>query len=194
MSKIKVAVFGVGCVGSEVVKQLQAYKSIEICGVFSRTYKPAFANLKWFLQWQDLVDQCDVIVETIGGIEIAREIVFYSLARGKTVVTANKYLLATYGQYLLPHYQEQLFFEASVCGAIPIIKLMNGYFKQDNILQLEGILNGTSNYILTQMERKLKILDLQKVTQVLILMVLMPLTRRQYCIILLLVFGLILTK
>lgn len=154
MSK-KIGIFGIGTVGTQVIYQLSTKKNtnntqnLEIVGLFSRTKKDL--QFQWFDDWKVLVDISDIIVETIGGINIAKDIVLYALESGKIVVTANKYLLATYGAELLPKYSNQLKFEASVCAALPIVKLLKHYYKHDEITEISGILNGTTNYILTQM-------------------------------------------
>jgi len=98
----------------------------------------------------------DVVVEVIGGIEPARSYITGALARGKSVVTANKQLMASQGDELLAAAaasRADLFFEASVCGGIPIIKTIKESLAANHILQIMGILNGTTNYILTRMSR-----------------------------------------
>ena len=155
----KVAICGLGCVGSQVVNQLQSVDGFKVCGIFSRTYKKDYSSYNWYINYKDLIDKSDIVVETIGGIGIAKDIVFYALEQGKKVVTANKYLIASFGEELLPKYKNQFFFEASVCGALPIVSVINNYFKNDEITKIEGILNGTSNYILTQVENGMSFED-----------------------------------
>jgi len=97
---------------------------------------------------------CDLVVELMGGIEPARGFIQRSLARGKHVVTANKTLLALDGFSLMKAAEIQkvrLGFEASVCGGIPIIRALRNGLVGNRIQRLTGILNGTSNYILTRM-------------------------------------------
>jgi homoserine dehydrogenase len=97
---------------------------------------------------------CDLVVELVGGIEPARSFIAQSLARGKHVVTANKALLALDGFSLMKAAELQkvrLGFEASVCGGIPIIRALRDGLVGNSIQKLSGILNGTSNYILTRM-------------------------------------------
>lgn len=97
---------------------------------------------------------CDLVVELVGGIEPARGFIQRSLARGKHVVTANKALLALDGFSLMKAAEIQnvrLGFEASVCGGIPIIRALRNGLVGNRIHSLTGILNGTSNYILTRM-------------------------------------------
>lgn len=98
----------------------------------------------------------DVVVEVIGGIEPARTYITSALARGKSVVTANKQLMASRGDELLSAAASagvDLFFEASVCGGIPVLKTIRESLAADEIRLIMGILNGTTNYILTRMAR-----------------------------------------
>lgn len=99
----------------------------------------------------------DVIVELIGGVGIARELVTRALELGKPVVTANKKMLAEYGAELFAlaaRKKTELAFEASVAGGIPIIKALREGLIANHISEAYGILNGTCNYILTRMEQE----------------------------------------
>jgi homoserine dehydrogenase len=101
-----------------------------------------------------LKNGCDMVVELVGGIEPARSFIQESLAGGKHVVTANKALLAIDGFSLMKTAEAKklrLGFEASVCGGIPIIRALRSGLVGNRIQSLSGILNGTSNYILTRM-------------------------------------------
>jgi homoserine dehydrogenase len=105
---------------------------------------------------RDILDDPDIgiVVELIGGIEIARDLVLEAMARGKHVVTANKALLALYGNDIFAAAAKEgveVAFEASVCGGIPIILTLRQGLAANRIQELLGILNGTTNYILTQM-------------------------------------------
>ena len=96
----------------------------------------------------------DLIVEVIGGIEPARELITAALAHGKPVVTANKELLANVGAELFARADEcgvDLLFEAAVAGGIPIIRPLRESLAGEKISRVMGIVNGTTNYILTQM-------------------------------------------
>ena len=104
----------------------------------------------------DILDdpEIDIVVELIGGTTVARDYVLSAIARGKHVVTANKALLAHHGNDLLAAAAAQgveIAFEASVCGGIPIILALRQGLAANRIQELFGILNGTANYILTQM-------------------------------------------
>ncbi len=97
----------------------------------------------------------DVVVELIGGTTVARDLTLKALALGKPVVTANKALLAEYGDEIYDAARKHgadLFFEASVGGGIPIIRALREGLAGNRITQICGILNGTCNYILTRME------------------------------------------
>ncbi|MEG1997254.1 MAG: homoserine dehydrogenase, partial [Clostridiales bacterium] len=109
--------------------------------------------------WHDAVDDpdIDIVVEVIGGVTVARDIITAALRNGKTVVTANKDLLAAHGGELLDlaaENQTDLFFEASVAGGIPVIQAVKESFAGNRFSQIMGIFNGTTNYILTMMSEQ----------------------------------------
>ena len=97
-------------------------------------------------------DDIDVFIELIGGVDLPRELISTLLKRKKPVVTANKALLAYHRSELEMLAKDTPFgFEASVAGGIPIIKALRDWLSDNHIEQITGILNGTSNYILTNM-------------------------------------------
>lgn len=99
-------------------------------------------------------DDVDVLVETIGGTDFARELVETALTHGKSVVTANKALIAEQGNELLAIAEEQgvsLLFEAGVAGGIPILKALRDGMAANRVNSVSGIINGTGNFILTEM-------------------------------------------
>ena len=107
----------------------------------------------------DVVDDpdIDIVVELIGGLEPARELVLQAIANGKHVVTANKHLVAKYGNEIFAAAQAKgvmVAFEAAVAGGIPIIKALREGLTANRIEWLAGIINGTSNFILTEMRDK----------------------------------------
>lgn len=107
-------------------------------------------------RWQDLVDDpaVEVVVELMGGTEEPLELIRQALGRGKIVVTGNKALLAEHGAEifgLAAAKKVPVFYEAAVAGGIPIIKSVREAFVANHFLRLRGIINGTSNYILTRM-------------------------------------------
>lgn len=96
----------------------------------------------------------EIVVELIGGIEPARELILGALAAGKPVVTGNKELVAAHGAELLAAAESagvDLQFEASVAGAIPLVRLLKESLAGEQIVRLTGIVNGTTNYMLTRM-------------------------------------------
>ncbi|MBQ4328572.1 MAG: homoserine dehydrogenase [Lentisphaeria bacterium] len=104
-----------------------------------------------------VIAQSDIVVELIGGTTVAKKFILEALKAGKSVVTANKALLAHYGEELFAAAQESgadIFYEASVAGGIPIIKALREGLVSNKINKIFGILNGTCNYILTRMERE----------------------------------------
>ena len=107
----------------------------------------------------DLINdpEIDVVVELLGGVEESFKLVSRALAAGKAVVTANKNLLAERGPELFAlaaRHRVALGFEASVCGGIPIIRVLQEALRADRITSLEGIVNGTTNYLLTRMSEE----------------------------------------
>jgi homoserine dehydrogenase len=107
--------------------------------------------------WESVVNdpQVHVVIELVGGTGIARTMILAALKLGKPVITANKALLSAYGEELFSaaeQYGTNLYYEASVCGGIPIIKALREGFVGNRINQLYGIVNGTCNYILTRMK------------------------------------------
>ena len=103
----------------------------------------------------EVIDDCDVVVELIGGVHSAGAYVRHALRSGRDVVTANKALLAGSGRELFALARDcgvQIGFEASVCGGIPVIRAIERGLAGDSIESITGIVNGTCNYILTRME------------------------------------------
>src|SRR5438874_412239 len=107
--------------------------------------------------WQAVVQdrQVDILIELVGGTTLARTIILEALKLGKPVITANKALLSAHGEELFAaaqRYGTNLYYEASVCGGIPIIKSLREGFVGNRITHLYGIVNGTCNYILSRMK------------------------------------------
>lgn len=106
--------------------------------------------------FDQILAEADAIVELIGGIEPAREYVAKALAVGKPVITANKALLSTHGEQLFANADgngAQLLFEAAVAGVIPAIRVIEESLAGAHVERIHGIVNGTTNYILTEMAR-----------------------------------------
>lgn len=164
----KIAIAGLGTVGGGVVKALaargeelsrRAGRTLEIIAVSARDKKKArdFAVTGWTDDVLSLAKgDADVVVELIGGEEgIARQLVETALANGKHVVTANKALLAKHGLALAQLAEKNkvtLKFEAAAAGGIPIVKALREGLIAHGVDAVKGILNGTCNYILTEME------------------------------------------
>ncbi len=97
----------------------------------------------------------DIVVEVMGGIDPAHQAIEDALSNGKQVVTANKALLALHGDHLFQLAQEKsvdLLFEASVAGGVPVVRALRESLASDRVVSIHGIINGTSNYVLTRME------------------------------------------
>jgi homoserine dehydrogenase len=104
----------------------------------------------------EVVEGADLVVEVIGGLEPAREYVLAAMRAGKHVVTANKQLLSQHGEELWAAAREhgvQLRFEAAVAGVVPVIRVLQESLAAAHVDRLHGIVNGTTNYILTEMAR-----------------------------------------
>ena len=164
--KTKIAIAGVGTVGSGVLdlfnkNSVHKKFGIELTAVASRRKidhkKLCFKNFSKFNDAAKLLEfnDYDILVELIGGDNgIAKEIVFDALRKGKNVVTANKALVSKHWlqiNKILSKKKNKIKYEAAVAGGIPIIKVLDDFLVSNNIKKIYGILNGTSNYILTKM-------------------------------------------
>jgi homoserine dehydrogenase len=166
---LRVALLGCGTVGSEVARLLTEQaadlrarigRPLELVGIAVRRQNRLRPGLDQSLFTTDaaaLVARADVdlVVEVIGGIEPARSLIMAALRRGASVVTANKALLAEDGATLFAEAERagaDLYFEASVAGAIPIIRPLRESLVGDEITSVMGIVNGTTNFILDKMD------------------------------------------
>lgn len=165
----KIAVLGYGTVGSGVVEVLdtnaesiakKAGQPVEIKSVLDLRDFPGNPIQEKIVHDIDLIindEEIDIVVEVMGGIEPAFTFVKRALEAGKSVCTSNKALVAAHGPELLAMAKERnlnFMFEASVGGGIPIIRPLNQSLTADEISNITGILNGTTNYILTKMSRE----------------------------------------
>ncbi|NRS48365.1 homoserine dehydrogenase [Brevibacillus sp. HB2.2] len=166
---IKLGLMGFGTVGTGVVRIIQAHQedlqkqtglSIEISRILvqdaEKSRNISFMEGTLTTDPASLLDdpEIEVIVEVIGGIHPAKEYILGALERGKHVVTANKDLMALHGAEILEKAQEKgcdVFYEASVAGGIPILRALVEGFSSDRIAKMMGIVNGTTNYIMTKM-------------------------------------------
>jgi homoserine dehydrogenase len=169
MNVVNVAVLGLGTVGQGVVKVIQDHadqwekksgSKIQIKRALEKfANRPMDVTLEPGVitsNYEDIVNDPDIhiVVEVIGGIEPARTFILQALKAGKSVVTANKDLLAVHGQEIFQAAKaagQDFFFEASVGGAIPIIGPLRQSLIASDIVEVMGIVNGTTNYILTRM-------------------------------------------
>ncbi|SEP76000.1 homoserine dehydrogenase [Solimonas aquatica] len=169
---LKVGILGLGTVGQGVLRLLKnnaeeierrVGRKLQVSHVSARSAGKArdcdLSGIEVLSDAMQLATQADVdiIVETIGGISPARELIEVALTRGKPVVTANKALLAEHGNELFALARKQnlsIGFEAAVAGGIPVIKAIREGLAGNRIDKLAGIINGTCNYILTQMQSK----------------------------------------
>jgi homoserine dehydrogenase len=166
---LKIGVLGCGVVGSQVVRLLLANKAdlstraganLQLVKVAVRNPKSKNYGVPDELLTSDLKSvvsdpQVDLIIELLGGIEPARELILTALKNGKSVVTANKALLAKHGAELYAaadNANVDLYYEAAVAGAIPILRPLRESLVGDQVLKVMGIVNGTTNYILTKMD------------------------------------------
>jgi len=172
MKKVRVGLIGFGTVGTGVVKNILSNGELiaRRTGISLEIARVADIDLKWERDvtldpsllttdaQQVLQDESlDVIVELIGGIHPAREYILTALRKGKHVVTANKAVLSKHGLEIFETAREhgvELLYEASAAGCIPIIKSLRESLSANNILSIDGIVNGTCNYILTRMQQE----------------------------------------
>jgi homoserine dehydrogenase len=164
---VRIGMLGCGVVGSSVARLLladaaelstRAGVKIELARIAVRTIKP-YEGINAALFTTDpfsIVNdpEIDLVIEVIGGIEPARELIMAAIENRKSVVTANKALLASHGAEMFTAAYakgEDIYYEASVAGAIPIIRPMRDSLAGDFVTRLMGIVNGTTNYILTKM-------------------------------------------
>lgn len=168
MKTVKVGLLGLGTVGGGVYKLLERQKeemadktgaNVEIAGILVHNLNKKREGVDETLltdRWEDLLgnEEVEIIIEVMGGIEPARTMIGEALRAGKNVVTANKDLLAAYGEELLAIAEEKsadLLFEAAVAGGIPIMRPLRQCLAGNEISEVMGIVNGTTNYILTKM-------------------------------------------
>jgi len=172
MKKINIGIIGFGNVGSGVVKILQQRKTLlaqkiaieitvkKICDKDIARKREVKVDRPLLTANADEIindPQIDIIVEVMGGINPAKEYILSALKKGKHVVTANKALLAEHGRELFAEAAERgknIYFEASVGAGIPIIKSIKEGLVANKFNSIFGIVNGTSNFVLTQMSKE----------------------------------------
>jgi homoserine dehydrogenase len=172
MKPIKVGLLGLGTVGTGVVRiveghqedlQRQTGSPIEIVKILvqdkAKSRNISVNSDKLTENPWEIIDNpdIDVIVEVMGGVSVTKDYILSALNKGKHVVTANKDLMAIHGPDILAKAAEKgcdVFYEASVAGGIPIIRTLVESFSSDRINKIMGIVNGTTNYILTKMSQE----------------------------------------
>ena len=178
MKKLNIAIIGLGNIGCYLFKYLNDNKKIlteknnctpVVKYVSAKNIKKKrnikFKKNQWLNNYLDStkLKDVDLIIELIGGSEgAAKKLVFSALRNKKHVVTANKALIAKYGDTLAKIAEKNkvnLEFEAAVCGGVPIIRSLKEGLIANKILKIFGIFNGTSNYILSSMDKKNKSFD-----------------------------------
>lgn len=170
MKPVKVGICGLGTVGSGTFNVLKrnaeeiarrAGRGIEVAQIAQRRPNPQCDTGSTPITAEVLAvadnPEIDVVVELIGGYTLARELVLRAIANGKHVVTANKALIAVHGNEIFAKAREQgviVAFEASVAGGIPVIKALREGLAANRINWVAGIINGTGNFILSEMREK----------------------------------------
>ena len=172
MNKINIGLIGYGNVGSGVIKFLhnkkkhikekcQAEYSIKaICDLQFKKKKPkGLGKIVLTANSQDVIENpnIDVIVELIGGLHPAKEFILSALKNGKHVVTANKAVIASYGKELFAAADKagkNIYYESAVMAGVPIIKTLSEGVAGNEFTGVYGIINGTCNYILSEMTKK----------------------------------------
>ncbi|SEK66864.1 homoserine dehydrogenase [Atopomonas hussainii] len=170
MNPVKVGICGLGTVGGGTFNVLKrnaaeiarrAGRGIEVVQIASRSAKPQYDTTGVALTSDpfDVVNnpEIDIVVELIGGYDLARELVMRAIENGKHVVTANKALIAVHGNEIFAHARSKgvmVAFEASVAGGIPVIKAIREGLSANRINWVAGIINGTGNFILSEMREK----------------------------------------
>lgn len=168
MNTIKVAILGLGTVGTGVYKLIQkradvmertAGAKLEVKKILVRNMQKKREGVEQELltdNWKEILedDEISVVIEVMGGLEPAKTMILEALEAGKNVVSANKDLIAEEGHVLLDTAQKNqvdFLFEAAVAGGIPIIRPLKQCLAANDISEIVGIVNGTTNYILTKM-------------------------------------------
>lgn len=172
MQQVSIGLIGAGTVGGGVVHALEQNRAIlqsrlgltlDVARVavrnVARTRSVSLPPEKITTDWKSVVKDpsVQVVAELIGGTTVARDVVLTALKLGKPVVTANKALVSAHGEELFAaarEYGGNLYYEASVAGGIPIIKLLRESLIGNQFSRLVGIVNGTCNYILSRMEQE----------------------------------------
>jgi len=162
MAKLKIGICGWGNVATGLYEQLvngnEIYSDWEICCIGARRDNPKCnpGSTKILRDIFDVVQEdIDVVVELIGGVETAKDLIAQALKSGKHVVTANKAVIFEHGEELINLAKKnnvELLFESAVCAGTPTIKMLSNDLTANRISKIAGMLNGTTNFILSNME------------------------------------------
>ena len=161
-NKVKIGLIGLGTVGSGVFKTLKNFDNVEIVqiAVRNKSKKRNIEGLDENIITDNAYDvvnnpEIQIVAELVGGIEPAFDLIKTAIKNGKHIVTANKELLAKYGEELFNFAQENnkvILYEAAIAGGIPLIMPIKTILAGNKINKIKAILNGTTNYILTKMD------------------------------------------
>jgi homoserine dehydrogenase len=163
---ITAGLIGYGTVGKGVVKILENNQKIVVRKVGKPIKIKSISDLNpidkpelYVKNFKDIIKdpEIDLIIELVGGYEPARTIIIESLKSGKNVVTANKAVLAKYWDQIFitaQDYKKSIYYEASVGGVIPVVQGLNEGLAAEEIFEIKGILNGTTNFILSKMTKE----------------------------------------
>ncbi len=162
MDKVKIGLIGLGTVGTGVLKTLRGFENIEVVKIAVRDLKKPrkIDNLDNSILTDNPYDvvnnpEIQVVVEVVGGVQPALDLITTAIKNGKHIVTANKELLAKHGEELFnlaEEYNKVILYEAAIAGGIPIIMPVKTILAGNKITKIAAILNGTTNYILTKMD------------------------------------------
>ena len=166
-NSIKLAILGLGTVGTGVINLInenldelkrRSGRDITVTEVGTRRQRDDISSD--IVQNSDLMaiaasDNVDIVIEVIGGTTLAKDVIMEAIKHGKHVVTANKALLAEHGNEIFAYAEKNnvhVAYEAAVAGGIPIIKVMREALAANKIDWLAGIINGTGNFIMTEIK------------------------------------------
>jgi homoserine dehydrogenase len=168
MKKLNVAILGLGVVGGGTYDILRTNRDlitertgceIEVRKIFGRRHRDDVAEELFTLDYDEILNdpETDVVCETLGGVEPALSFMLEAMRRGKHVVTANKAAVAAGWDELNETAKlngVQFLYEASVCGGMPVLSAIRGNLSANRFLEVRGIINSTTNYILSKMARE----------------------------------------
>lgn len=172
MKSVNIALLGLGTVGLGVLQLIQKNHEeiVRRCGCdiniskicvrdANKPRQADLSNINLVTDFREVIEDpaIDIVVELIGGVEVAKDVVMAAIAKKKAVVTANKALIALYGNALFDlarKHEVMIAYEAAVAGGIPIIKTLREGLAANRIHWVAGIVNGTSNYILSKIENE----------------------------------------